>query len=366
MKDYKKAVGYIRKFLLDNHYCHTLVQANERCFRKLEAYLKLEETDYTPAKADEWFRIYADQLAASDRKHCKVALLRLRDMYEYGEIQPEHDTRHLMSYTILADELRNSLDLFLLNLSGKLSPDTVDNYKHSCARFLGFMQKSGIHQVREITFELLCTFYQSDVHDGKWGKAHVNAHVSAMMGFFFERGDVPYGFSVIFHYLSHGKGCYWNQVSPEAHQKIKTIVFSTETISTEKLRKYKEMSNQLHSDLEYSKTIKSANNRAVDLLILFLEMNGYRYHPEIAILWFEEIRPYFKSESSTIRRALCMAADHYHTSELHLETVYRKKPRAFDLLPEWCHEPAGRYVILASKKICQIIMLQFRPAYLWL
>lgn len=350
MKDYKQAVGDIKDFLSDNHYCHALVQANERCFRKLEAYLKQEGTDYTPAKADEWFNTYADQMAATNRSHCKMALLRLQDIYEYGEIQPEHDTRHLMSYTILADGLRNSLDLFLLNLGKKLSPDTVDNYKHSCARFLAFMQKSGIHQIREITFDLLCEFYQTDIHYGKWGKSHVNTHVATMMMFFFECDDVPYGFSILFHYLSYGNGCYWNHVSPEAHERIEAVLFSSATATTRELCEYKEISNRLHADNGYSKAIISANNRAVDLLILFLEMNGYRYHPEIAMIWFEEIRPHFKNESGTIRRSLCMAADYYYSSEIRMEAVYRKKPKAFDLLPEWCREPAGRYVDMREKE----------------
>ena len=147
MQNYEQAVGYVRNFLSDNHYCHTLVLANERCFKKLEAYLKQEGTDYTPQKADEWFSTYVDQVADTDRRHYKVALLRLRDIYECGKIRSEHDTRHFMSYTILKDGLKNSLDTFLLDLGKNLSPDTVVNYKQSCARFLAFMQKAGVCRI---------------------------------------------------------------------------------------------------------------------------------------------------------------------------------------------------------------------------
>ena len=30
MQNYEQAVGYVRNFLSDNHYCHTLVLANEK------------------------------------------------------------------------------------------------------------------------------------------------------------------------------------------------------------------------------------------------------------------------------------------------------------------------------------------------
>lgn len=350
MQNYEQAVEYVRNFLSDNHYCHTLVLANERCFKRLGTYLKQEGTDYTPQKADEWFSAYADQMADTDQNHYKVALLRLRDVYECGEIRLEHDTRHLKSYTILTDGLKNSLDLFLQELRKKLSPNTVDNYKQSCARFLAFMQKAGVCRIKDVTFDLLCTFYQSDVHQGRRAKSQVNAHVSAMLMFFFERHDVPYGFSVLFHYLSHGKGCYWNTVSLEAHDKIAAAMASCATITTRELYEYKEISNRLHTDNGYSKTITSTNNRAVELLILFLEMNDYKYNPEIAGIWLEEIRRYFKNDYSIIRRSLCMAADYYHSAEIRLGTLYRTKPRAFDLLPEWCREPAGRYVDAKEKE----------------
>lgn len=218
------------------------------------------------------------------------------------------------------------------------------NYKLSCAHFLIFMQKAGIHHIHEITYDLLCSFDQNDVHHSKRGKAHVNARVSAMMKYFFESGDVPYGFTIIFHYLALGKGYYWNLVSPEAHERIALSISSSASVDAQELYNYKEALKCLHIDNEYSRDVVSANNRAVDLLILFLEMNGYRYSPEISMIWFEEVRPQFKKEAGTIRRALCMVADYHRSSDVRLETVYRSKPQAFNCLPAWCREPAHRYV----------------------
>lgn len=350
MQNFKQTVGSLRDFLSENRYCHTLVRANERCFKKLEAYLKKKGVDYTPDDADEWFNKCTDQIVATDRNLYKVALLRLRDIYEYGKIQPEHETRHLISYTILTGELRGSLDTFLLNLGERLSQKTVDNYKHSCSRFLVFMQKSGVHQVKDITFDLLNIFYHTDIHYGNCGRPHLNTHVSAMMMYFFECGDVPYSFSIIFHYLLRGEGCYWNSISKDARKKIEAVIVSSATVTTQELLKYKEISNRIHVANEYSKNTISINNRAVDLLILFLEMNGYEYNPEIANIWFKEICPYFKSCWYAIRRSLCIVADYYYSEEIRLEAVYRTKPRAFDLLPEWCRESAGRYVEIKEKE----------------
>lgn len=353
MRIFENVTGQIRGYLSENHYCHSLIQANERCFRKLKAYLEMKGVDYSPEIADKWAEEFHNEISSTDRPHCKMALIRLKDIYEQGYILPEHDTRHLMSYTILCDNLRDSLDSYLESLRDRLSEETIDGHKHPCARFLIYVQRSGIYTIADITFETICHFYQSDMHRGRLKKSHTNAAVSSMMLYFWAEGIVPYGYAIIIHYLSHGKrnsGCYWNEVSLPAHERITAIMEPAPTVDTDRLRGYRDYSKQLHIDNEYSKTMISAYNRATDLLILFLEMNGYRYNPEISMVWFEEVRDCFGKEADTIRRSLCLISDYHTSDKMNLEVVYRKKNRAFDLLPEWCRESAGRYVDVKEKE----------------
>lgn len=350
MQDYEEAVCCLRKYLSENNYCNTVVMANERCFHRLDTYLTAKGVDYTPVEADEWFHVYEDQLPSTDLAHYRAALMRLQDIYEYGEILPDHDAMRYKSYTVLADELKNSLEAFLGELRKKLSVRTVDNYRHDCARFLIFMQMNGVERIKDITFDLLLAFYKSDVHKGKWGKAHVTAHSSTMMAYFFRSGELAYGCGILYHYLSLGKGCFWNDVSTDAHENILAVMSVSETVSTRKLYEYKEVLLRIHADNGYCKNVISANNRAVDLLILFLDMNSYAYSPEIAEVWFREVSHWFKTEDDTIHRALFMVADYHRSANIQLEKVYHMTPRAFDLLPEWCREDANGYVSEKEKE----------------
>lgn len=353
MKIFENVTRQVRSYLSENHYCHSLIKANERCFSKLEAYLYEKGVDYSPEIAETWVQDLHYDASSTDSPHWKMALVRLKDIYEHGEILPEHDTRHLMSYTILCDTLRNSLDSYLESLKGRLSDETIDGHKHPCARFLIYVQKSGISTVTDITFETICQFYQADLHRGHFEKSHTNAAVSSMMVYFWSEGLVPYGFTIIIRYLSHSRrctGCYWNNVTSAVHERIVSIMKSSPTVDTDKLRDYREYSRQLHNENGYSKTVATAHNRAIDLLILFLEMNGYRYNPEIAVVWFDSISPCFGKEKDTIYRSLCMVAEYHTTSCINLATVHRRKPRAFELLPEWCREATDKYVASKEKE----------------
>lgn len=353
MQDFEQIADQVICYLTENSYCHTVIATNENCFKKLGSFLDQKGVDYSPEIAEEWFKIHRDQFASSVIKTYEMALSRLQDIFEHGKIQPEHDTRRLMSYSILSDSLKYSLDCFLKSMEGSLSQKTIVGHKLNCARFLVYLQRAGIDNISEITFGLIIAFYRDDIPSGSFRKSQINASVSMMMEYFFEQELVPYGFTILIHYLSHGKrnsGCYWNDVPESTHERIIAIMGSSPAVDTGKLRNYRDYSAKLHLESGYSKSVRSTYTKAVDLLILFLEMNDYLYNPEIAMAWYDAVKHYFGTETSSIRRSLCLIADYYSSSEIALDAVYRSKPRAFDRLPDWCCEAAARYVKIKGKE----------------
>lgn len=198
---------------------------------------------------------------------------------------------------MLNENLKNLLDNYILELNETLSHATAVHHKYMCARFLIFVQKKGIENISDISYELMYCFYDEDIHYGKFGKGIENGSVSALMEYLYNNVKVSYGFTVILHYLSFGKGSFWNDVDAIVYETIAGMQESEDVVSIEELHKYQLISKKIHIENEYSKAIRSANNRALDLLILFLDMNGYGYSPKIAILWFNSISHYFRTEA---------------------------------------------------------------------
>ena len=352
MKKFDHVTGSLREYLSQNHYCSSLILANERCFRDLKCYLERKGADYSPIEAEAWLSECSPRIAKNDRSHYNVAVLRLRDIHDYGYILPEHDTRHHQSYSILSDDWKDILDNYLSEIGKDLAPKTVVCHKYQCARFLIFAQRQGASKPDEITFDILVSFYDEHRPRTSNGKTQSDAKVASMLNHFYRQGLVPYSFTIIIHYLAVGRkqGCYWNAVSKDARAKISELCTKDETVSIETLIGYKEAAIALHEQNEYSKTMKAAYNRAADLLIMFLEMNGYNYSPAIARIWFFEIQNCFGTEASTIRRSLCLIADYHETSEIHLEKIYRSKASAFESLPAWCFGTAHSYVENKAKE----------------
>jgi len=292
----------------------------------------------------EWFYSIKMTLSKTYLNFYKIALTKLQDVYETGDIRPNHNPKALKSYTMLNANLKNLLDNYILELHETLSQATADNHKHMCARFLVFVQKKGLENISDISYELMCCFYDEDIHSGKFGKGIENGSVSAMMEYFYNKVKVSYGFTVILHYLSLGRGCFWNDVDDMIHDTIAGMQKSEDVVSVEDLRKYQLISKKIHIENEYSKAIRSVNNRALDFLILFLDMNGYGYSPKISLVWFNSVSHYFVTEVYSIHRSLCLIAEYHNNSKIKLDTLFRVKPPSFTLLPRWCKDAADNFM----------------------
>lgn len=350
MYKYNNNVALILDYLVKNKYCSTTIQANQRCFCKLEAYLSNKGIDYSPEIADEWYASDNSSISNTDMKSTKVALARLQDVYESGRIKPEHETKHLISYSVLKEGLKSSLDEYLKSIEGKVTAATIDNHKHACSRFMIYLQRNDISSICVLTYDIIIRFYKEDIHHGKWGKGQLNGPLSIMLQYFYDKGNVPYGFTMLIHYLTFQKECFWKLTDQTVHKTINSIINSSHTVTVEELHKYQLIFQKVCSENEYSKSVRSTFRKAIDLLLLFLDINGYRYCPEIAMVWFDSTCELFRKEAYSIRRGLCLIAQYYTISEIHINSVFRQQPRAFDLLPEWCRDAAGRYLDTKTKE----------------
>lgn len=344
MHEYKTMVKKILDFYNENHYCPAVINGSISCFNSLEAHLLQSQKTYTPEVGYEWFCSIKMALSKTYLNFYKTALQKLQDVYEIGDIRPNHNPKAFKSYTILNSNLKNLLDNYILELYETSSHATVDNHKHMCARFLIFVQKKGLKDFSDISYELMCRFYDEDIHFGRFAKGNVNRSVSAMMEYFYNKGKLSYGFTVILHYLSLGRGCFWNDVDDIVHETIAGMQKSEDVVSVKELHKYQLIFKKIYIENKYSKAIRSVNNRALDFLILFLDMNGYGYSPEISLVWFDSISHYFFTEVYSIHRSLCLIADYHNNLKIKLDTLFRIKPTSFALLPQWCKEVADSFM----------------------
>lgn len=351
MDTYQTMTHYVLDYLSDHQYCSSIIKINQRCYEKLRIYLQEKGVPYSPEAAYEWYS-NADDLAPSATNHIRVALERLQDVAETGSIRRQHETKYVKPYMLLLPYWKNELDTYLVSCKSVLSETVKNSKRNACSLFLIFAQNKGIQVVNDITAHLIIDFYKSVAYQEVNNKSLINNHVSDMMIYFYGKKEISISCTLVIHYLTNGKirDSFWNEVSEDVNLKIGRYMEKAETVSIETLNNYKDKLVQLHRDNGYSKAARTANNRIIDFLIMFLDMNGYKYNPDIALLWFDEISSCFGKQTAVYRRALCMIADYYNTSTFMPDKIYRSSSSKFYQLPQWCFGAASSYVEMKIKE----------------
>lgn len=349
MEEYEHCVSIVLDYLMQSNYSSTVIHAYKKFFKNLQSHFEEIGADYTPEEADVWYESTLDSLSKSKMSRLRLALSRLHDAYIFGCISPEHDAKHIIPYAGLCDD-------FQAILAASLEADSIQDvtgcYKPDCVRFFLFMQSNRVFKICDISYDLIVRYFQDYIRSCKTVCSHMKSSISSLMGFLFELGIVPYGFTIIIHYLSvsHNRGCYWNNISAETHDKISLEMKSSHTVDTDTLCCYRNNLYGFQKDNGYSKTVITASRNVIELLILFLEMNDYRYNPEISMLWFADTRQFFGTQAGMYHRALCLIEDYHASGHFPVKKTYNSCATLFSRLPEWCRKPADLYIDEKTKE----------------
>ncbi len=340
MRKYYDMVGEVMAFLNQNHYCHTVTKYNQRCFDELGRHLLASETVYTPSAADQWFQSIKPSLSRYASENYRVALNKLRDVYETGIIRSGSPKRSKH----LNNPMKEALDSYISGMKELQSPKTAETCRKRCLRFMTFAQEKGAGNICDISYGMICSFHAANNDSRKtWDMLEENA-VSAMFSYFYAKNVVPYGFTVITHYLFFGRGCFWNDIGQDAYNRIRTAQVSGTTIPVEEFHDYQVRLKRLHVENGYSRSVLWAGDKAANLLILFLDMNGYGYNPETAGAWFEGVRKHLGTDAIAMKRALCLLGQYHESRGFDLEQVVGHKTSRYYTLPGWCREAGDRFM----------------------
>lgn len=338
MDKFNKATKQVLDYLADNHYCKTILSVNKVCFNRLRQYLEESDISYSQETVNDWFDSIKAGLSKGLQSSYKNALMRLSDVMTEGSISMEHDTRHLMSYTVLNSYWKNVLDEFLRSLEKICAQDTIRGYKNSCARFLIYVQNKGISSASELSYSCIIKFYEDDIHLGIWGKSLLNGRIPALLNYFYEQGTLTFGYTRLFHYLSLGKGSYWNDIDNSVHCKIREAIDAAETVSSQVLVE------QLNAELYSEDSILSLRKKAMLLLGLKMGMRA----SDIVKLKYDDINwktasIRFVQDKTEVEVELPMPVDVGNVLFRYIteERGRKKDPRIF-LGEKAPHRPVGR------------------------
>lgn len=97
-------------------------------------------------------------------------------------------------------------------------------------------------------------------------------------------------------------------------------------------------------DLGYGTTQLKSSSHILKALYLFLYRYGLGYHPEIAGIWFEEIRRTLGNSWKNWRRILRLFKQYTEEGIVLKGTRYTYRIDILDTFPEWCRIPVKSFM----------------------
>lgn len=338
--NYQKAKEQVLAALREKNASSGYLRRSERCLDEFGSYLTENRKEYSPEEADHWLT-----QAWNGRKDYLIVghavLARLQRIYDEeagrNTLDPADPDR-------LCPGLRSELDGFLASLE---TEKLANRHRYRCVPYLADLQDhNGIVSVTDITYEMVIEAdHRAVTSMTKTQRVEFHTRITAMLQYFYGQGMIPYGYTIVPHYLSWGKDCcFWNEISDEARGRIEELAKEEEVLPVSVLLDYRQHMEEEYRKNNYSKTVLNQGIRTAECLLLFLDMNGYGYSPEIALTWLDGLaRDDWRGERH-YRRALLLIEQYHSTSQMDMTSFFHSKKRRFDLLPDWCREAAVQYV----------------------
>ena len=241
----------------------------QRCFCSLTTYLEEKGVVYSQEEATLWLSSVENQVNQTDFSLFKAAVNKLNDIYLYGVIHKGHYDYSKTIEGKLCPGFKRIHSQLLDHISG-LADDTISSHSWQCASIFLRFQNYGIYSITEITYDILIDEFNYSAKKTYYAKSMHHSNLRLLLQFLYERGLVPYGFTLFVDAMTIQSGSFWNRMPEEKICELR----SSQDASGSDLHVFLEMRDALyleHCKENYSNTALRGITRITNLFYLFMD-----------------------------------------------------------------------------------------------
>lgn len=339
--DYTWMVQRVMDHITQLDYSAATQSVYRRCFNRFGNYLSGKATDYSPEETKVW--LSSGDVSKANFNIFTAAINKLNDLFLYGEI---HDFHYSPAKTIpgkLCPKFQHLLNEIKDSLSDK-ADDTVRAHSWEIASILLSFQNQGICSIVDIRYEhLLDTFFGS-MNRSYYSRCGFHQNLRLLLQFSYDKGLVPFGFTLFVDAMISRNGYYWNSVSKEQIEELKSLQPDT-ALSMDAYLEIRNTVYQEHCQQNYSVTAKNGVRRITNLFYLFMDMNDLRYYPRVSDVWLGSLKQTLDGvEYKHVRRILSLLEKQFGHVSFSLNSSFSFRETMYKRLPDWCRPQVDSFL----------------------
>ena len=307
------------------------------CYNSLGDALSREGVPFSIEFATTWLDQQRDSLGHTMFALYRAALHKLDDVYQTGEVQHDHFNPEKTKFHCLRECFKHLINSFLA-ANVTLSPVTLKDYRYQMCDILFYFQETGCLEISDISYDVLFKYCRTLETRTYYVKTLMHSSLNDLLCFLYEKGLVPYGYTLFVTGIAMRKIRFWDSVSPDIIRHWKVEQDTTDNVfSLEDYLAAGDTVFGIHKNNGYGSGCLRSIRQAVNLFYLFMDVNSLKYIPEHGILWAESIKPQISAaEASVIRRILIMVGYAAMGIPIDLRKVFSTRTTSLQQLPSWC------------------------------
>ncbi len=345
LRDYYEHSRQLVDYMSSKEAGSTAYHTTINCLKELKEYLLEKKQSYSIDTSLQWFENNGPY-----PKGYKITLLRLSDIYGFGEVQAVNAYPIAMPYSKLLQEPWNELmEGYLGTL--ELPESYAGCVKTRIARFLYKIQKQGISDPSEITFELIEYYCHTEAHRSKKTGAIYMYSIGDILLYMADMGLCQHGLGWYPYFRMHDRIFDITDFTNSQKAKITALAAESMDFPAEDFAVAIELFLNDYRALGYSKSSKERAAYTLHNLLLFLEMNSLGYHKGIAAIWLEHEKTYHEGRGWNHSARVLYQFDIYcNEGSIIPQSLNKTKPFKCESLPDWCKDELYKYLDVKIKE----------------
>lgn len=222
----------------------------------------------------------------------------------------------------------------MLSCQEQYSPRSFELLQIYCACIMTYFYNRGIKSPREIPFDDIDSLYSADSHCGSKNRSTYLSHARKLFRFWAENGLSPAEYSMLLDDRIHKLVGDIRYFSDEHCRKLDALRDESRIFPPEEFMTAADEFRNILQEQGYRQTQLKSSSHILKAFYLFILRNDLGYHPEIAWIWFEEIRDTIGPSWKNWRRILKIFQQYTEDGCPVTDSRYVYKPDLIESFPE--------------------------------
>lgn len=338
MEQYKSNVAAVMEYLKDEGFSASTISLHKLCYQGLEDFLVATDQPYSFEAASQW--IAANQSFWNYRKYTgyKHCIQQLEDVCRTGIILADHLCFRKPPYDLLCSDFRGILDSFISDCGYK----DDDRYRISCARFLLYLQDSGLHNIEDLSYELVLKFHEEDHHVSQKSKDVYEELIRVFLRHLATIRKCPFGLSLALNKMIIPQIIRLSDAELRSCTSPDDLVLAWDDV----LRFLSGM-----EAVRYGRTVLKSSKHILTLLYIFLDMHHSGLNVALVWRWFHKAESLLGANRKQHRRTLCQFLVFLDTGTIITDVTGNPgKANPMETIPEWGKAALSEYLALLKRE----------------